>query len=1412
MIFKTLLIGVWTKNKTRINTGLSFRQYEPIKGEKNKFLFELVVYLIWEFEISHIIPSSRKDVKMNKRDDANYYLGFDVGTNSVGWAVTDENYNLLRKKGKDLWGVRLFNEANTAAKRRAFRSTRRRNMRKSGRLAILRDIFEFEIAKVDRNFYLRLAESKYWADEKKVDGKYTLFHDKDFSDKQYHTLYPTIFHLRKELMETTEKKDIRLYFLAISHILKNRGHFLFEGQDLDNVSEVAPHIEAFAKIMAEDEFAMELSEVFLRELPIRLRDKKTNKNEKKKLLKALVDEEDISADQKKKLKVITDILVSGKGKLSALFDDENLKSDIEKDKDVIDFNSEGYEEKKEEFESLLQERIGIVDTLKSIYDYVKLQDALQGQKSISVSKIQQYEKHKKDLLTLKRVIRKYFGKEIYKNSFTSTTIENNYVHYIGSTEVNKKKHSHATTKKCSCENINKYFYSIIKDLPDEDSDVAYLKKELEERTLLPKPIDSNNSVIPYQVHGYELEAILENLCRDYPDFAVKQDGISAAEKIKLTFVFRIPYYVGPLNDAHKGKENANCWIVRKEGGAIRPWNFSEKVDLQKCEEEFIKRLINKCTYLSDQDVLPKASILYQKFLVLNELNNVVVNGEKLTVEQKQQIYHDLFEKYKRVTQKQLKSYFISQNWADEDVVIGGIDGDFKALLSSWRDLTGILKDDFEENMAEEIIEWITIHTGDKKLLAGKIEKHYPMISEEAKKQIISRKYIDWGRLSKAFLTELIGSDKETGEVGNILHFLYETNDNLMQLLSGRYTFGDAVQAYRKGIESKRFDYHMMDDMYLSPSVKKMIWQVLGIAEEIKKVMGKEPKKIFIEMARSKEEVPERKESRRDNLLKLYKKCKDEMRNWEKEIGDRGEGELRGERLFLYYLQMGKCMYSGDDIDIAALTDKNLYDIDHIIPRWMKKDDSTLNNKVLVKREFNQRVKGAQYPIPTEIRNHKKVYVHWKMLYDKGFITKTKYERLIRTTPLSDEELAGFIDRQLVETRQSTKAAAEILKQRYENSRIIYVKAGLVADFRHDFDMVKVRDLNDLHHAQDAYLNIVVGDGYTTKFTDSPLSFVKASHRNYTLNKIFEKDILRGTKKIWDGKESIKAVKKTVYKNSALVTAGSYEEKGELFQATITRANNIKEGTSYLPLKGEERMQNIRRYGAYVSIKISYFFVVEHTLKKKRVRSIECVPVYLCKEIDGNDEALMRYCTEELGLVEPRVVLRKLKKNSLLEVDGFRYLLKSPTGKNLHLQPVEQLYVNEKQNRQLQKILKALEETIRHEKKDLELLVKDMAEIYQFLKEKMESSVFVERKTFPRELLLMPIEEFVSRDLQSQAEIIRGIMLLSGRNITVDLRSLGGDGQMGKVRITKTITNLKSIVYIAQSKTGLYQERIDLLKK
>ena len=63
-----------------------------------------------------------------------YYLGLDIGTDSVGWAVTDENYQIIKRKGKALWGVRLFDSAKTAEERRSYRTARRRIERRKQRL------------------------------------------------------------------------------------------------------------------------------------------------------------------------------------------------------------------------------------------------------------------------------------------------------------------------------------------------------------------------------------------------------------------------------------------------------------------------------------------------------------------------------------------------------------------------------------------------------------------------------------------------------------------------------------------------------------------------------------------------------------------------------------------------------------------------------------------------------------------------------------------------------------------------------------------------------------------------------------------------------------------------------------------------------------------------------------------------------------------------------------------------------------------------------------------------------------------------------------------------------------------------------------------------------------------------------
>ena len=90
-----------------------------------------------------------------------YFIGLDMGTSSCGWAVTDTNYKLLRAKGKDMWGVRLFSEANTSADRRMHRTSRRRLEREKIRIGYLRELFSDEINKVDPGFFPRLDTSKY---------------------------------------------------------------------------------------------------------------------------------------------------------------------------------------------------------------------------------------------------------------------------------------------------------------------------------------------------------------------------------------------------------------------------------------------------------------------------------------------------------------------------------------------------------------------------------------------------------------------------------------------------------------------------------------------------------------------------------------------------------------------------------------------------------------------------------------------------------------------------------------------------------------------------------------------------------------------------------------------------------------------------------------------------------------------------------------------------------------------------------------------------------------------------------------------------------------------------------------------------------------------------------------------------
>ena len=180
-----------------------------------------------------------------------YYLGLNIGTNSVGWAVTDENYNLCKFGGKRMWGIRLFDGAQTAEERRLNRSNRRRLSRQKQRIDLLQELFAKEIAKVDPTFFIRLNESRLYMEDKSTGAKFPLFADPGYTAEKNITKNIQQSINPQELIKNPESHDIRLVYLACHHILKNRGHFLINGSfsNLKNLSFVCREmLDAFNEL------------------------------------------------------------------------------------------------------------------------------------------------------------------------------------------------------------------------------------------------------------------------------------------------------------------------------------------------------------------------------------------------------------------------------------------------------------------------------------------------------------------------------------------------------------------------------------------------------------------------------------------------------------------------------------------------------------------------------------------------------------------------------------------------------------------------------------------------------------------------------------------------------------------------------------------------------------------------------------------------------------------------------------------------------------------------------------------------------------------------------------------------------------------------------------------------------------
>ena len=1038
----------------------------------------------------------------------------------------------------------------------------------------------------------------------------------------------------------------------------------------------------------------------------------------------------------------------------------------------------------------------LLEHLRGIVNCAQLILTMKGSDSISSAKVRVYEQHRRDLRYLKSFVKRYCP-EKYDVIFRDA-VQDNYLCYSRNIK-SQPKDGCAKLKFAGKDPFSDFLAKQLKNIEVSEADKAKyddMMLRLSLRTFLPKQKDVDNRVIPQQLYRLELERLLGRAWEYTPLLRqTDADGLTVRDKVLSIFDFRIPYFVGPLKSGGQ-----NAWMVRKAEGKILPWNFADKVDLDASEQLFIKKMTNSCTYLPGEDVLPVCSLLYEKFKVLNELNNLKVNGHAIPPETKQELYTELFEKHASVSVRKIKDYLLQHGHMEKQDELSGLDETVKSSLKShhiFRKLIagGILS----ERDVEDIIRH-KAYTEDKPRMRRWLRESFPALSDDDISYIMRQNLKEFGRLSERFLTGIYGAEKaSSGEAHTIMELLWSTNENLMQLLSDRYTFADTVRELSRGYYSEHplsLDKRL-SDMYISSAVKRPIFRALDIVRDVVKAKGCAPEKIFVEMARggTPDQKGTRTQSRKGQLLKLYKDINtDESRRLTEELeamGAMADNRLQDKRLFLYYLQLGKCAYSGQPIELSRLSD-GTYNIDHIYPQCFVKDDSLLNNLVLVNSELNGR-KTDIYPVPDDIRSKMKPF--WLKLKESGLMEPEKYHRLTRPTPFSPDEKMGFINRQLVETRQSTKAVAALLQERFPDAEIVYVKAGLVSEFRQEFDMLKCRAVNDLHHAKDAYLNIVVGNVYHERFTKE---FSLNSRYNVQVKKLFTYRLAHGDSCYWRGGDDIALVRRTLGKNSAHLTKYAFCRRGGLFDQQPVKA---KEGL--VPLKSGLPTE---KYGGYNKPTASFFMLAR--FEQKKGHELMFVPINLMDAARFNADAefarrrTAEMITEITGKppknMELPLGLRPLKINTVISLDGTLTTLsgKCSGGKQLIISPLTALVLGKEQ----EEYIKAMSRFADKRKINPSILPDELHDglsseknllLYDRLVEKLLRWPFCSIPGNQGELLAKAAarEKFKCAGITAQINCLLGlIQLMGGKVNSCDLTAAGGAAKAGSIVPSSKLSN------------------------
>lgn len=227
---------------------------------------------------------------------------------------------------------------------------------------------------------------------------------------------------------------------------------------------------------------------------------------------------------------------------------------------------------------------------------------------------------------------------------------------------------------------------------------------------------------------------------------------------------------------------------------------------------------------------------------------------------------------------------------------------------------------------------------------------------------------------------------------------------------------------------------------------------------------------------------------------------------------------------------------------------------------------------------------------------------------------------------------------------------------------------------------------------------------------------------------------------------------------------------------------------------------------------AYFFVVEHTVKNVRIRTIEPMPCYLTKVLTSK-EKIEDYCCNVLKYDSPVVKYEKIKMYSLIKVNGYPMYLTGRTGNQLSVSNGIQLVLSYDEAKYIKDLLKISQEEFEQNRlENLGINKFRNEKLYDTLNNKYTNEIYKKKPNSIGNKMIEWKNTFQNLSIKDQTEVLLQLIQLGQKqNSGVNLEKLGGSKKTGVSLVSKKITDKESFELINKSITGLYENKVDLLR-